>query len=226
MQCNRTLFISILCSVIPLEAHNDAKAQDGDYRNEEQQKVHIFTTGGTIDKDYPQLTSGYAFEFGETSAAERILKAHPNLGICCKFHSISKKDSLEITDDDREVLENAIFRILCSNYEMPRIVVTHGTDTMIETAKYIRNCLLERNQLFLNFEYVIAFTGATKPERFVDSDASFNVGCAVAATSCCKPGSVVICMNGNVIPVDECVRDEASGLFRRKQRRNEYEYYD
>ena len=101
--------------------------------------------------------------------------------------------------------------------DLLRIVVTHGTDTMIETAKFIKKGLLE-DEDFVYIEkpkYVIAFTGATKPERFVDSDASFNVGCAVAATACCEPGSVVICMNGNVIPVEQCERDEDSGLFRR-----------
>ena len=59
--------------------------------------VHVLTLGGTIDKDYPKLTSGYAFEFGEKSAAERILKNHPNLSITYTFKSICKKDSLQIT---------------------------------------------------------------------------------------------------------------------------------
>ena len=172
----------------------------------------MVTLGGTIDKDYPKLTSGYAFEFGDQSAAERILKAHPNLGISYKIKSICKKDSLEITSDDRRDLVSYIITTIKYHpiyLELLRIVVTHGTDTMIETAMYIKNSLSEEDRA----RVVIAFTGATKPERFVDSYASFNVGCAVAATSCCKPGSVVICMNGNVIPVEQCVRDEASGLF-------------
>jgi L-asparaginase len=181
----------------------------------EGNNVHILSTGGTIDKDYPKLTSGYAFEFGDQSAAERILKNHPNLGIAYIIRSICKKDSLEITQQDRSELGSAIaFIIEERKYhpELVRVVVTHGTDTMIDTAMFIKNRLSDEDRA----RFVIAFTGATKPERFVDSDASFNVGCAVAATSSCKPGSVVICMNGNVIPVEECVRDEASGLFRRK----------
>ena len=186
---------------------------------ENNRQVYVLTLGGTIDKDYPKLTSGYAFEFGDESAAQRILEAHPNLGISYKIKSICKKDSLEITQHDRDRLRLEIVNIIemrSLNLGLLRIVVTHGTDTMIETALYIKN-KIKAKILGLTPHFVIAFTGATKPERFVDSDASFNVGCAVAATSCpCEPESVVICMNGNVIPVEQCVRDEASGLFRKK----------
>lgn len=177
--------------------------------------VHVLTMGGTIDKDYPRLTSGYAFEFGEESAASRILNAHPNLGITFSITSICKKDSLEVTDDDRGLLANAIINKIISKVEASsssqriRIVVTHGTDTMVETAQYMQKRIEGSNA-------VVAFTGATKPERFVDSDASFNVGLAVGATSICDPGSVVICMNGNVIPAEKCVRDEDNGLYSSK----------
>ena len=190
--------------------------------DKESDLVHVFTLGGTIDKDYPKLTSGYAFEFGDESAAQRILQGHPNLGISYKIMSVCKKDSLEITTakDRRNLLAEIKSATEMRTYksDVLRIVVTHGTDTMIETAKYIKKGLLE-DEDFVHYaqpQYVIAFTGATKPERFVDSDASFNVGCAVAATACCEPGSVLICMNGNVIPVEQCERDEESGLFRRK----------
>ncbi|KAL7545483.1 hypothetical protein ACHAWF_008834 [Thalassiosira exigua] len=172
--------------------------------------IYIFTMGGTIDKDYPRLTSGYAFEFGEESAATRILSAHPNLGISFDVTSICKMDSLEIADHERGLLFDAICRVLAKESSQPkRVVVTHGTDTMIETARYIQN------RMDGKIAAVIAFTGATKPERFVDSDASFNVGLAVGATSCCSPG-FWICMNGNAVPIDRCIRDEQSGLFKWK----------
>lgn len=168
--------------------------------------VHVLTLGGTIDKDYPKLTSGYAFEFGEESAAERILKNHPNMAITFDFKSICKKDSLEITQQDREALANSIVDIVeKERQKIPRIVVTHGTDTMIETALLVTRYLSQRN-----LTAVIAFTGATKPERFVDSDASFNVGCAIGATSCYSRLAVLICMNGNVIHAEDCIRDEDS----------------
>ncbi len=176
--------------------------------------LYVFTLGGTIDKDYPKVTSGYAFEFGNESAVQRILEGHPNLGISYKIKSVCQKDSLEVTSDDRSKLCDGIVGII-ETRRSSRIVVTHGTDTMIETAMYIKN-MIKAKEYGNPPHLVIAFTGATKPERFVDSDASFNVGCAVAATACCEPGSVVICMDGSMIPVEQCVRDEESGLFRRK----------
>jgi L-asparaginase len=182
--------------------------------------VYIITTGGTIDKDYPRLTSGYAFEFGEESAASRILKMHPNLGhLTFEVTSVCKKDSLEINDDDRRVLVSRILRVINERKmvlgdimrQNTRIVVTHGTDTMIDTAKFVKR-ELERAECD-TLPISIAFTGATKPERFVDSDAAFNLGGAVSATSQCTNGiSVVICMHGNIIEVEKCTRLE-NGIF-------------
>jgi len=175
--------------------------------------VRVITLGGTIDKDYPQLTTGYAFEFGDESAAHRILRSHPNLGIQYDIVEVCQKDSLEITDEDRSNLVLVIENILNeSETRSERIVITHGTDTMIETALYVETALRSRLA-----KSVVAFTGATKPERFKDSDASFNLGAAVSATSFCPPGSVVICMNGNVIRASECYRGD-DGIFKDKIR--------
>ena len=81
-------------------------------------------------------------------------------------------------------------------------------DTMVDTATYIQE-RIEANSA------VVAFTGATKPERFVDSDASFNVGLAVGTTSIYRSG-VFIAMNGNVILAEKCFRDKTTGLYVRK----------
>jgi L-asparaginase len=178
--------------------------------------VNIITMGGTIDKDYPRLTSGYAFEFGEEAAASRILKNHPNLGVTYEITCVGKKDSQEINDDDRKKLMIEILRIVRSTcgdtvLNKVRIVVTHGTDTMIETAKYVRKQLRDNSPGSMPIS--IVFTGATKPERFVDSDAAFNLGSAISVTAVDHKGiSVMICMNGNVIPADECGRHE-NGVF-------------
>ncbi len=172
--------------------------------------VHILSMGGTIDKDYPRLTAGYAFEYGHVPAASRILNTHPNLGISFDVTSVCTKDSLDMSDLDREMLLGAICKVLEQRQQgshHARIVITHGTDTMIETAQYVQK------RIGVRYNAVIAFTGAAKPERFVDSDASFNLGCAIAATSVCTVGSVVICMNGNVLPAGKCIRDEESGIF-------------
>jgi len=177
--------------------------------------VHVITMGGTIDKDYPRLTSGFAFEFGEDAAASRILKAHPNLGIKYDVVCVCKKDSQEIDEKDREKLLLEIIRIsdetVNTARSCKRIVVTHGTDTMIETARYIQEKIQSRPSINKNIS--IAFTGATKPERFVDSDAVFNLGSAISITAQPVNGlSVMICMNGNVCSADKCVRIE-NGVF-------------
>ncbi|KAL3803816.1 hypothetical protein HJC23_003978 [Cyclotella cryptica] len=180
--------------------------------------VEILTMGGTIDKDYPRVNSGYAFEFGEASAASRILQMHPNLGLTYNVTSICKKDSLEIEDHDRLALLNEISRIIeRNNSEISRrrtqIIITHGTDTMIETAKFIKERL--EKDAGDKMPISIAFTGATKPERFIDSDARFNLGSAISVTSQNIEGfSVLICMNGNVAPADKCARLE-NGVFYR-----------
>ena len=183
---------------------------------ENDNHVEFLTMGGTIDKDYPRLSSGYAFEFGETSAASRILQMHPNLGFTYNVTSICKKDSLDIEDDDRMALLLEISRIVEKNNSgnmrrRTRIIITHGTDTMIETAKYIKEGL-EKDTVD-KLPIAIAFTGATKPERFVDSDAGFNLGSAISATSRnIEQFSVLICMNGNIAPADKCARLE-NGVF-------------
>ena len=178
--------------------------------DDEPPDVHILTMGGTIDKDYPRLTAGYAFEFGDIPAAKHILDNHPNLGISYSVTSICQKDSQEITDDDRLELANAIQKIVTQGQSTTthRMIVTHGTDTMIDTAKYIQHELAGKLS-----QCVIVFTGATKPAMFIDSDAAFNVGAAIAATSIGSLGDVLICMNGNCISASICTRDAETGLF-------------
>ena len=179
--------------------------------------VWILTMGGTIDKDYPCVTLGYAFEFGEESAASRILKQHPNLGITYDVIRICQKDSQDMDDTDRQRLMMEIRRIMNTNVDPRfgriRIVVTHGTDTMIETAQFVQEQLKSRHP---RTQVSIVFTGATKPERFVDSDAAFNLGSAISVTGWDGEGVsswvVMICMNGNVISANHCQRLE-NGVF-------------
>ena len=160
----------------------------------------VLGMGGTIDKDYPRSTMGYAFEIDEPAAA-RVLEGLPFLPMPFSVQSICKKDSTEIDARDREQLVAAV-----RSAEATRIVVTHGTDTMIETAQLLLASGATDGK-------AVAFTGAMKPERFKDSDAMFNLGGAVSATSCIAAGSVVVCMGGNVIPATECVRDTSTGHF-------------
>ena len=158
-------------------------------------EITFITTGGSIDKDYPKVTGGYAFELGEP-AVKRILKKY-KLNFKYEIISVIQKDSLDITEADRESILNA-----CRKTSSDKIIITHGTDTMLETAERVSE---------IN-DKTIVITGATKPERFKESDAEFNLGCAVGAISELSSG-IYIVMNGGVYPWDRCRRDENTGVF-------------
>ncbi|MEA1986542.1 MAG: asparaginase domain-containing protein [Candidatus Marinimicrobia bacterium] len=141
--------------------------------------IKILTVGGTIDKVYFDAKSKY--EIGE-SIAEEILN-ESNVTIKYEVESILKKDSLDLTEADRKKI---IETVLDDPHD--KIVVTHGTDTMIKTAKILSQ--KPHNK-------VIVFTGSMQPARFKSSDAVFNIGSAVTAAQI-LPTGVFIAMNGMV----------------------------
>ena len=158
-------------------------------------KIVFIQAGGTIDKDYPRTQKGYAFEIGEPSVKRIMEKAHPSFNF--EVISLLKKDSLDITEKDRNrILET------CQKTDADKIVITHGTDTMIETAKKLSRIINK----------AIVLTGAMKPEKFSDSDASFNIGAAVGALNVLSSG-VYIAMNGRILPWNKAKRDERTGRF-------------
>jgi len=138
----------------------------------------IVTTGGTIDKVYFDDKSD--FQVGEPQIG-RILE---ELGVAFRFRVIPilRKDSLHVTDADRELLRATI-----AAQPTRHVLVTHGTDTMVETAKALAS--LE--------DRTIVLTGALNPARFRGSDAEFNIGTAVGAVQS-QPAGVWIAMNGRV----------------------------
>lgn len=140
--------------------------------------VAIFTTGGTLDKVYFDALSRY--EVG-TPVVKGILQ-EAGVGVPYAVTSLMQKDSLELTDADRAAIRSAIEKA-----EETRVLVTHGTDTMIETA----------NALAGLADKTIVLTGALKPARFRDTDAVFNVAAAFVAVQILPPG-VWIVMNGRV----------------------------
>ena len=158
-------------------------------------RIVFIQTGGTIDKDYPRTQKGYAFEI-KKPAVERILqKVHPNFDY--KMIPLLKKDSQDITHKDRERI-----RVACESADADKIVITHGTDTMLETAQKLDDI---KNK-------VIILTGAMKPEKFVDSDASFNVGTAIGAINILSKG-VYVAMNGRIYPWNKVKRNQKTGQF-------------
>lgn len=156
-------------------------------------------TGGTIDKDYPRSTGGYAFEFGEPATIRLLDRLQPSFSY--KIVTAFQKDSLEVTDQDRQDLA-----LLIEQAVEDRVIVTHGTDTMIDTAKLLADKQLSNKTIVL--------TGAMRPERFSNSDAPLNLGAAIAAVQMAPVGSVYVTMHGMVRSAQEATRDMESGQFK------------
>lgn len=160
-------------------------------------KILFIQTGGSIDKDYPagKDNHGYSFKI-EDPAYDRILgRANPSFEFETK--TVLRKDSLDITDDNRKLILE-----VCENTDINKIVITHGTDTIIKTAE-----LLSR----VNGKTIV-LTGAFSPELFKNSDADFNLGTAVGAVGV-LPNGVYIAMNGEVLRWDDAVVDADTGRF-------------
>jgi L-asparaginase len=141
-------------------------------------KIKIFATGGSIDKRY--LARESAFVVGRPAIEEILQEA--NVTVDYELESVLKKDSLEITAEDRRYL---VERITADPHR--RIIISHGTDTMIETAK----------ALSAGGGKTIVLTGAMQPAACKNSDAPFNVGAAFIAVQV-LPAGVYIAMNGRL----------------------------
>lgn len=158
-------------------------------------KILIIQTGGTIDKDYPKTNGGYAFEIDEPAVKRVLENSFPAFEY--EVVSLLKKDSLEITEEDRAKLKGFI-----ENHAAQKILITHGSDTMPETARFLNH--IEGK--------VIVLTGAYRPERFVNSDAAFNIGVAIGALNSLEQGTY-IAMNGLILPAEKVVKNPRSGKF-------------
>lgn len=144
----------------------------------QEAEIKIFTTGGTIDKIYFNQKSEY--QIGDPQAGGVLERA--NVVVRYRVKSILRKDSLDMTDVDRAFIRDRVLGDSCN-----RIVITHGTDTMIQTAKMIGN----------DTGKVIVLTGSMYPAEFRNSDAIFNIGCAITAVQTLPPG-IYIAMNGRI----------------------------
>ena len=156
-------------------------------------KLKIFTTGGTVDKVYFDDLSHY--EVGEPQIVEVLKEAEVNFEY--EIEEIARKDSLYMTDEDRCLLRD---RIEASPERL--ILITHGTDTMVQTALFLMGIPGK----------TIVLTGALRPARFKTSDAEFNVGCAIGALQVLQPG-VYIAMSGRVFPAEHVRKNREAGRF-------------
>ncbi|HEV7432677.1 MAG TPA: asparaginase domain-containing protein [Steroidobacteraceae bacterium] len=143
-------------------------------------QIAIFTTGGTIDKVYFDAKGKYHVG----SPMVRELLEHARLSEMPEITELLRKDSLEMDDADRQAIRAAL-----QACPAPRILVTHGTDTIVATALALAGIPAK----------TIVLTGALQPGRFADSDAAFNLGLAYGAVQLCSPGVYVVA-NGTVFP--------------------------
>ncbi len=158
--------------------------------------ITFIQTGGTIDKDYPKTRNGWAFEIGDPAILRLLEKLNPSFEY--EIITAFRKDSLEIELADRNQLA-----ALIQNHASSIFIITHGTDTLIETGQFLEKKVNEK---------LIILTGALRPERFTNSDAALNIGTAIGAANSLKKG-VYIAMNGIAQSVDLARRDEKTDRF-------------
>jgi len=156
-------------------------------------KLHIITTGGTIDKIYFDAKSDY--QVGEPVIGELLKKM--DVGFPFTVESAMRKDSLDMTQHDRELIGR-----LARECAEDCVLITHGTDGMVDTATALRGIVGKR----------IVLTGALQPAAFTGSDAIFNVGCAIGAVQSKSPG-VYIAMNGQVFDSDKVRKNVPANRF-------------
>jgi L-asparaginase len=157
------------------------------------EEIVIVTTGGTIDKTYFDALSSY--QVGETVVQKLLTIARVTLPF--RIAEAFRKDSLELTDEDREQLRLQILAL-----DAIHIVVTHGTDTMTATAQTLSTIAGK----------TMVLTGALAPARFSESDAAFNLGMAFAVAQTAPPG-VYITMNGQVFNGNAVRKDHETARF-------------
>lgn len=156
-------------------------------------QIKIFTTGGTIDKTYFDQKSEY--QVGEPQAPGVLERA--NVVVDYVLVPIMQKDSLELTDADRDRIRETV-----ASAAESRAIITHGTDTMIKTGCHLKG--IEGKTIVL--------TGSMYPAQYRDSDAVFNLGCALIAAQTLEPG-VYIAMNGRIFDPARCRKNVELNRF-------------
>lgn len=161
--------------------------------------IRIFVTGGTFDKEYDEL--GGKLFFKDTHVPEMLALGRSKIQV--DIRTLMMIDSLDMTDEDRRtILDN------CTRAAEKRIVITHGTDTMEQTARVLGEKIRDKT---------IVLTGAMVPYKFGSSDGLFNLGSAIAFAQT-LPTGVFIAMNGRYLPWDDVTKDRATGEFVRLKR--------
>ncbi|MBC8494179.1 MAG: asparaginase [Candidatus Thioglobus sp.] len=157
-------------------------------------KIKVLITGGTIDKSYKELTGELSFT--ETHIVDMLNRGRSMADTLSEV--LFLKDSLEMTDADRSFILDK-----CQSCDEQHILITHGTDTMVETARFLAKSIKDKT--------VILF-GSMIPYSIDNSDALFNLGVALSAVQL-KSNGVYIAMNGQVFDFDKVKKDKSLGIF-------------
>ncbi len=156
--------------------------------------IRVLVTGGTFDKEYDEL--GGRLFFKDTHLPEMLRLARCRVPV--QVETLMMIDSLDMTGDDRaRVVER------CRGCDEDRLVITHGTDTMVETAQALKAAGLGKT---------VVLTGAMVPYAFGSSDGLFNLGSALSFAQVLPPG-VYVAMNGRCFPGDRVRKNRAGGVF-------------
>ena len=156
--------------------------------------IQIFITGGTFDKEYNEITGKLYFK--DTHLKEMLSMGRSQLDV--KITTLMMIDSIDMTNDDRDIILEA-----CKNCLLDKIIITHGTDTMIDTAKFLVKD---------NIDKTIVFTGAMIPIDFGSSDGLFNLGSAMGFVQSLESG-IYIAMNGRCFDYDKVRKNTKTGIF-------------
>jgi L-asparaginase len=157
--------------------------------------IRVFVTGGTFDKEYDEIRG--RLSFGDTHLPEMLRRGRCALEL--EVRTLMMVDSLDLTDADRETIARN-----CRSAPESRIVITHGTDTMVETARVLADAELS--------DKTIVLTGAMIPYAFGSSDGLFNLGSALSFAQVLPPG-VYVAMNGRIFPWDDVRKNRETGRF-------------
>lgn len=156
--------------------------------------IRIFITGGTFDKEYNELNGQLYFK--DTHISDLLEMARSKVAV--EIRTLMMVDSLEMTDEDRDLIVHQ-----CNNCDETKIVITHGTDTMAETAKVLAKKVTDKT---------IILTGAMIPIKFGSSDGLFNLGSALAFAQS-LPHGVYVAMNGRYFNWDNVRKNKQTGVF-------------
>jgi L-asparaginase len=159
--------------------------------------IRILVTGGTFDKEYDEVRGRLFFK--DTHVQEMLAKGRSRVPV--SIRTLMMIDSLDMTDADRALVVEQ-----CRQSEEARIVVTHGTDTMVETARAVAAAALPGK--------TVVFTGAMIPYAFGSSDGLFNLGSALSFAQVLPPG-VYVAMNGQYFPWDQVRKNRDTATFER-----------